>query len=112
MAFLKKEVLNVLHNDGTAAHPQDRLMCAIQGSCPGLPMRPTLNVDPESGPIVGGIFATLVWFVGKLSLGLFYLRTLSKRGRNVNGLSAAQVESSCVVMCPRQLMSMQEYPGP
>ena len=108
----KQYVLNVLHNDGTAAHPRDRLMRAIQGSRPGLPMQPSLNVDPESGPIVGDTFATLVWYAGKLSLGLFYLRTLSERGRNVNGLSAAQVESSSVVMCHGQLMSMQEYPGP
>ena len=53
-------MLNVLHNDGSAAHPRDRLMRAIQGSRPGLPMQPTLNVDPECGPIVGDTFATLV----------------------------------------------------
>ena len=108
----KQYVLNVLHNDGTAAHPRDRLMRAIQGSRPGLPMQPTLNVDHESGPIVGVIFARLVWYARKLSLGLFYLRTLSERSRNVNGLSAAQVESSSVVMCHGQLMCMQEYPYP
>ena len=68
-------MLNILHKDGTAAHPRDRLMRAIQGSRPGLPMQPTLNADPESGPIVGDPFATLVWYAGKSSLGLFYLRT-------------------------------------
>ena len=72
----KQYVLNVLHNDGTAADPRDHLMRAIQGSHPGLPKQPTLNLDPESGPIVGDTFATLVCCVGKLSLGLFYLRTL------------------------------------
>ena len=87
-------------------------MRAIQGSHPGLPMQPTLNVGPESRPIVGDTFPTLGWYAGKLSLGLFYLRTFSERGRNVNGLLAAQVESSSVVMCHGQLMSMQEYLGP
>ena len=108
----KQYVLNVLHNDSTATNPRDRLMRAIQGSRPGLPMQPTVIVDHECGPFVGDTFAKLVWYPGKLSLGLFYLRTLSERGRNLNGLSAAQVESSSVVIYHGQLMSMQEYPGP
>ena len=103
-------MLNVLYNDGIASCPRDRFMCAIQSAPPGLPMQPTLNTDRESNPIV---FATLVWYAGsKLSLGLFYLRRMSEDGRNVSGLSAAHVESSSVVMCHGQLMSMQEYPGP
>ena len=58
-------MLNMLHNDGTDANPRDRVMRAIQVSHPGLPMQPTLNVDPECGPIVGDTFATLVWYARK-----------------------------------------------
>ena len=112
----KHHVLNVLYNDGIASCPRDCFMLATQSSCPCTPMQPTVNAvnaDPESNPIVGDSFATLVWYVGsKLSLGLFYLKALSEHGRNVSGLSVAQVESSSVVMCHGQLMSMQEYPGP